>query len=109
MVPGQALGRVAAYLYLIVAEAQAGEILGKAFVEPLLGGRLVEIQKQARQVMGDSPPTIFSSKVEDDIVAVVSRQKKSRSGNRLALPTRRHANVFLVRLQGDHIQWFWQL
>ena len=43
MVPGQAPGRVAANLCLVVAQAQAGEILGKAFVEPLLRRGIVEI------------------------------------------------------------------
>ena len=37
MVPGQSLYRIAPNLCLAVAQLEAGEILRKAFVEPILG------------------------------------------------------------------------
>ena len=106
MVPGQALGGIAANLCLTVVQAQAGKILREALVKPLLGRRIVEIQKQTRKIMRHRPPAVFSSEIEHDVVAVVSGQKKSRSGNGLALPKRSHADVLFVRLQGDHIERF---
>ena len=86
MAPGQALGRVAAHLCLIVSQAQAGEVLRKAFVEPFLRGGIVEIQKQVRKIMRDRPPAIFSRKIEDDVIAVVSVEKESlfQDKNRVA-------------------------
>ena len=106
MVPGQAPGRIAAHLRLVVAQAQAGEILRKAFVKPFLSRGIVETQKQARKIVGDGSPAVLGGKIEHDVVAVFARQKKSGSGDGLALAERRHANVFLVRLQRDHIQRF---
>ncbi len=45
MFPRQILHGVAADLCLIVAQAQAGEILREAFVKPVLRRRIVEIQE----------------------------------------------------------------
>ena len=79
MVPGQVQRRVAANLRLIVAQAKAGEILGKAFIKPILRGRIVETQKQTRKVVQDRSPAVFGRKIKHDVVAVVPGQKKTGS------------------------------
>ena len=78
----------------------------EAFVKPILGRGIVEAQKQACEIVGDGSPAVLGGKIEHDVVAVSSGQKKSGGGDGLALAERRHANVFLVRLQRDHIQRF---
>ena len=56
--------------------------------------------------MGDGSPAVLGGKVEHDVVAIPSGPKKSGGGDGPALAERRHANIFLVRLQRDYVQWF---
>ncbi len=76
----------------------------EAFVKPILGRGIVEAQKQACKIVGDGSPAVLGGKIEHDVVAVSAGQKKSGSGDGPALAERRHANVFLIRLQRDHVQ-----
>ena len=75
MFPRQILHGVAADLCLIVAQAQAGKILREAFIKPVLCRRVVEIQKQLRKVVRDRAPAVFGGEIENDVVAIVSRQE----------------------------------
>ena len=106
MAPGRARYRIAANLGLGVTQLEAGEILGESLVKPILGRGIVEAQKQPCKIVGDGPPAVLCGKIEHDIVAVSAGQKKSWGGNGPALAERRHTNVFLIRLQSDHIQRF---
>ena len=104
MFPRKILGGVPADLGLVITQPQAGKILGKALVKPILSRGIVEVQKQTCEFVRHRPPGILSSQVENYVVAILSGQEEAGRGNRLALPERRDPKILFVRSEGDDVK-----
>src|SRR5580698_3255477 len=99
-------------LVLSVVDADGTEIFGKAFVEPCLDFRIVVVEQQVGEVVGDGAPGFLLGQVQHDKVLVFSGQEKAGNVDglrvdgltvdRLTMAQRRRLVIVLVVLESDN-------
>ena len=77
------------------------EIFGEAFVEPALRRRVVGIQQQVREIVGDGSPRLLFEQIQHDEILVFTRNQKAGHVDGLSLPQGRDLVVQLVVLEGE--------
>ena len=95
---------IAAEFDLLVVDANRTEIFGEAFVEPSLGGRIVEVQQHSGEVVRDGAPGFLFEEVEDDEVLIVAGEEESGDVDGLALAQGSELVIGLVVLEGENGQ-----